>query len=369
MGGAQSIDGNMEGNMQALPQLLESEEVDWTLVRECLHRSPEHALLYAHGIEPSMLSRAIKRSAPADVVELLIKCDEDAIHQLSDSGETILHASCNNGAAVRILLERHPDKASIKDCLGRLPLHLSKSPDAAKMLIEAFPQGLAQRSAQWGWLPLHHALSQDTVNPDLLRVLGDQDLYPIAAKGILSRDKKGSFPLKLLRDRLECNLVDDLWDVLQEWIFHLPRAGPQLHAHVEYGCCKTRSLMEKALQKFVGEAVERDLFGRTALHLAAINGQCDADALEALIRINPNAPRMTDNEGRLPIDVAAESPNTQPHCLALLMKGEPRAVNTRDLMNGYYPFLTSALSPQQNATNTYFLLRARPEVLSYYHTP
>jgi ankyrin repeat protein len=316
-----------------------------------------------------MLILAINRSAPADVVEMIMDCDDEAADHLSANGESILHVACSNSEATRVLLARHPGKVSVKDHVGQLPLHVATNEVTAQLLIHLFPQGLVERSRKRGWLPLHHALSREQIEPDLLRILGNQDLCPREVNIVLCRDKHGKTPLRMLLERLETSFVDELWHVLQEWIMRLPRSGPHLHAHIELSCCKTKLLMEKALEHFADEIFERDDMGRTPLHIAAINGQCDADAFEVLIRANPKAPRMTDNEGRLPIDLAAESPTAQPHCLALLMKGEPRAFNTRDLMNGYYPFLTSALSPQQNATNTYFLLRARPEVLSYYHTP
>lgn len=369
MGGSHSSESHPHWNDQSLPQLLGADRVDWVLVKRCLQRNPEQALLYAHGVEPSMLIVAINRSAPADVVEILMDCDDEAADQVSANGQSILHVACSNSEASRVLLARHPGKASVKDQFGQLPLHLATNEVTAQLLINSFPQGQVERSGKWGWLPLHHALSREQVQPDLLRVLGQLDRRSREVNMVLCRDKHGKTPLQMLVERLEIKFVDELWQVLQEWIMRLPRSGPQLHALIELSCCKTRPLMEKALEHFANEILERDHLGRTPLHVAAINGQCDADAFEVLIRANPKAPRMTDNEGRLPIDVAAESPTAQPHCLALLMKGEPRAVNTRDLMNGYYPFLTSALSPQQNATNTYFLLRARPEVLSYYHTP
>lgn len=369
MGGSLSSEAHANRNDLLLPQLLGTDQVDWTLVRQCLQQNPEQALLYAHGVEPSMLILAINRSAPADVVEMLMDCDDEAADQLSANGESILHVASSNTEATRVLLTRHPGKASVKDQVGQLPLHLATNEETARLLINSFPQGLAERSGKWGWLPLHYALSRDQLEPDLLRILGQHVLRPRDSNIVLCRDKLGKTPLGMLVERLEMSYVDELWHVLREWLMRLPRSGPQLHTLIELNCCKTRPMMEKALEHFAHEVLERDRLGRTPLHVAAINGLCDADAFEVLIKANPKAPRMTDNEGRLPIDVAAESPTALPHCLALLMKGEPRAVNTRDLMNGYYPFLTSALSPQQNATNTYFLLRARPEVLSYYHTP
>jgi ankyrin repeat protein len=372
MGVSQSVvEEDAEGDLPLLPQLLEAENVDWDLVRRSLRHCPEQSCLYAHGVEPSMLLRAIKRSAPAAVVEMLIESDDDddAKNQISATGESILHAACDSREVTSLVLKKCPQLASSRDYLGRLPLHLSTSVEAATLLIKAYPAALAARSGECGSLPLHYALAQEHLNADLLRVLADQTLHPLRTGGILARNKHGVTPMKKLIDILELNLQDDLWNLLREWMGRLRRSEPELHKFIECGCCKSQQLMGKALETFSADISGRDEQQRTPLHVAAINGQCDADAFETLMKANPKAPRMTDNDGRLPIDVAAESPYTKPHCLALLMKGEPRAINTRDLKNLYYPFLTSALSTEQNATNTYFLLRARPEVLSYYNTP
>jgi ankyrin repeat protein len=130
-----------------------------------------------------------------------------------------------------------------------------------------------------------------------------------------------------------------------------------------------RALSADELQD-TAQAETRDDLGRTPLHVAASCGSCSFEALERLLQANPKAPRMTDNEGRLPIDWAAESPNTQLRNLSLLMKGEPRAIDTRDLRDGHYPFVSAALSGDQaNINTTYYLLRAKPHVLKYFHLP
>jgi ankyrin repeat protein len=191
-----------------------------------------------------------------------------------------------------------------------------------------------------------------------------------------------------LVDRLDNKnypINDDLWKVLLEWtrVLKQPQqTTTELHTLIDYGCCNSLRLMDRALADLhiCAQAEQRDDLGRTPLHVAARCGSCSFEALERLLHANPKAPRMTDNEGRLPIDWAAESPNynTQLRNLSLLMKGEPRAIDTRDLRDGHYPFVSAALSSstsssssgdQANINTTYYLLRAKPHVLSYFHLP
>jgi ankyrin repeat protein len=181
-------------------------------------------------------------------------------------------------------------------------------------------------------------------------------------------------------DEVKETFRHELWDLL---ITHcLPRLMGQknvhrgntlpleLHTLIEHACCHSQTLMDRALQDYADQASERDALGRTPLHIAAhIGSCCSTEALESLIRANPKAPRMTDNEGRLPIDWAAESPHTPFKNLSLLIKGEPRAIDTRDLRDGHYPFVSAAISEHTSVNNTYYLLRAKPHVLSYFHTP
>ena len=199
----------------------------------------------------------------------------------------------------------------------------------------------------------------------------------------------------------------------------------ELHTLIELGCLMSRPLILQAVRHdLTHQTLLRNKQGKTPLHIAAASTQrviqredqfhshqqdqqVDDDntfpisttpgattiedfLISTLIEQNPQAPRMTDFEGRLPIDYAAECGKTCIQGLARLIQSEPRAVDTRDLRDHNYPFISAALSngdnvgssssptassssPPSYTTNslsaTYFLLRAKPHVLSYYHTP
>jgi len=295
MGGSLSVeDETGHGATFLLPRLLDADPVDWPVVRECILTCPDQCRMYCHGAEPSLLLRAIRRSAPVGVIELLDINDEDAKDQISPASETILHAAANDPELVRYFLKRCPEQASMSDDLGRLPLHRSTNVEAARRLIDVYPKALRHRSGKFGRLALHEALLQDRIDPDLVRTLSRESGLETRASGcVMSRDKRGRTPFRLLLDSLEREFVDEQWNVLHEWICRQWHTGPDLHVHIEHGGTKSLRMMEKALKAFPNQIVERDKFGRTPLHVAAFNGQCDADALEALIRENPRAPRMT----------------------------------------------------------------------------
>jgi hypothetical protein len=76
---------------------------------------------------------------------------------------------------------------------------------------------------------------------------------------------------------------------------------------------------------------------------------------------------MTDNDGRLPIDIIAESSKYDEELWEALVKAEPRAIDTRDLRDKMFPFMTAAIGDKSNMNNVYRLLRSKPHVLSYFN--
>ena len=434
-------------NQQQLPSLSNALQVNngqqpnnnnnnihWDIVRQILMEEPEQACLYAHGgLEDSWLYVAIKQQAPLDVVIAFIDAYEEALDQRSptDGGATVLHAAAslndnndnnNNNASevVSYLLKMRPELASMKDSLrGELPLHQCRNVESAKHLLRVNPSAMIARSSKFGNIPLHSFLLHEEgeeIGNNCIQLL---KLFSLSSKNkqlMTIRNKHGQTPLQLLISKVEQrvstatvevdggdhpNNVDELWNVLLDWVRTLSlsreevhQRQPQmkfteLHTLIEYGCCYSEQLMKYALNLYGEEqASMRDTYGRTPLHVAAAASEegsaepMSPEAIQALLKSNPKAPRTTDNEGRLPIDIAAESPNIHIQSLAVLMRGEPRAIDTRDLRDGHYPFISAALSsspsssssakPQTNSgsiNNVYFLLRAKPHVLSYFHTP
>ena len=394
MGTSQSLEDSSLVNPDhaSLSDLLGAEPVLWPFVAQILRNEPEQACLYAHFVEPSQLYVSVQKGAPVDVIHLFLDAYEDALDH-SFHGETVLHAAMEHSdeeslQRLALLLHRRPCLAWTKDMDGLLPLQRNlQSPSIAEILVKAYPEGLKQRSRH-GRLALHHALLQEELAVPVVQKLVSAAVGVLPDSGILSRDKSGDTPLHLLCRRLENLFISDddtikldenevdVWNLLINWILRL--AGPlpritespllELHLLIDYGCCSSRSMIRYALQQFPNQAFQRDGMGRTPLHVAAGNRYPhDETLIEYLIAVNPKAPRMIDNEGRLPIDVAAATGKTEVQGLTLLVQGEPRAIDTRDLRDGYYPFLSAALGEHDGVSTTYSLLRAKPHVLSYFH--
>jgi ankyrin repeat protein len=373
-----------------LSELLRADPVNWPRVAQVLRDEPEQACAYAHFVEPSQLQVALTKAAPVYVVQLFLDAYQDALYH-AVSKETPLHLAVElndeeSSKRVQLLLKRRygSSLASQVDANGLLPLQRSlRNPEIAKLLLLAYPQGLQQRSGQ-GRIALHHALLQSAaenqVNVQVLQMMVEH--APLPHRAILTRAKNGATPLQLLSRHLERvfdnpNIQDDyrntLWNLLVDWIRRISKDDTpllELHSLVEYGCLSTKSMTTHALHEFSQQTHLRNSMGQTPLHIAASSRFPTTDALiECLIASNPASPRMTDKEGRLPIDLAAEVGKTECQGLSWLLKGEPRAIDTRDLRDGYYPFLSAALGEHSGVSTTYYLLRAKPHVLSYFHSP
>jgi hypothetical protein len=237
----------------------------------------------------------------------------------------------------------------------------------------------------------------------LLKAAGQQG---VPDGGVLAKDNHNKTPLSLLCDdlclaldkvsqrRSNENHDDDekddgvscgrLWDSLtllvetiesskprQEQVTKLQHCHPNqqgsqfLHSLISLGC--PTSIVRHALSLYPHQVQERDNHGRTPLMMAtACMPRKSPSTVCLLLQAHPAAARMTDDDGRLPIDILSERPESyDEEVWELMVKAEPRAVDTRDLRDRMFPFMTAAL--HSNDVNTiYCLLRAKPHVLTYF---
>eukprot|EP00529_Nitzschia_sp_RCC80_P024625 CAMPEP_0113482648 /NCGR_PEP_ID=MMETSP0014_2-20120614/23030_1 /TAXON_ID=2857 /ORGANISM="Nitzschia sp." /LENGTH=447 /DNA_ID=CAMNT_0000376177 /DNA_START=214 /DNA_END=1557 /DNA_ORIENTATION=- /assembly_acc=CAM_ASM_000159 len=419
---------------RTLSELLREVPVQWNEVRQLLRDCPEQASLYAHGLEDSQVFVAIsKRGCPPDIVQTLLQEDEDALeYRNAETGQTVLHAAIvttatasvgdqqqqqNNGGGlafddsssvvhnaneiVRLLLSQPSGRmlAQTPNKDGIFPIHLCRSKDTAELLVDVDHQCVCRRSHRSGSLPLHHMIeSSGPIDPDLCHYIVQRTLDLGRSRsssntsgmsipplgGILTRNRHGKTPLSLLVNHIDDDMIkitnrNKMWSVLRETFLPIMMStatitrGLELHTLVDYRCLHSERMMDMALKLYSHQTSFRDELGRTPLHVAVADTgscRCSYEALQSLIDANPKAPRMADKDGRLPIDWAAECPHVSTRNLALLVKGEPRAIDTRDLQTHRYPFVAAALKEHHNSiNNTYILLRSKPHVLSYFHTP
>jgi ankyrin repeat protein len=315
-----------------------------------------------------MLQIALAKSPPTHVVASFIDAYEDSLAHSDQDGNTVAHACVDNMpdcyGALNIMLQHQDDLGSRCNNEGKLPLHLHmRDAEGTKLLLQRHPSGIKQRDVR-GRTPLHCALSGDEIHVGVVRVLLD------ALEGnIKMRDKSGITPIFLLCKKLDSSLEEnredeatqELWQLFLDMIRN--ESSPELHTILCLEGCPT-SMIRKALQQFPSQACERDVLGRTPLHIAVT--YCQAEVISLLANFYPPAARMTDSEGRLPIDLAAEY-GKDSEVVSALIRAEPRAVDTRDLRDKRYPFLAAALSERSTVSTTYDLLRAKPHVISYFN--
>mmetsp|Transcript_61346 Transcript_61346/g.150160 ORF Transcript_61346/g.150160 Transcript_61346/m.150160 type:complete len:453 (+) Transcript_61346:304-1662(+) len=315
-----------------------------------------------------------------------------------DDSASVVH---NANEIVRLLLSQPSGRmlAQTPNKDGIFPIHLCRSKDTVELLADADHPCVCRRSHRSGSLPLHHMIeSNGPIDPDLCHYVVQKTLDlgrsnsnsnsscmsipPLG--GILTRNRHGKTPLSLLVDHIDDDMIKitnrkKMWSVLRETFLPIMMStatitrGRALHTLIDYRCLHSERMMDMALKLYSHQTSFRDELGRTPLHVAVADTgscRCSYAALQSLIDANPKAPRMADKDGRLPIDWAAECPHVSTRNLALLMKGEPRAIDTRDLQTHRYPFVAAALKEHHNSiNNTYVLLRSKPHVLSYFHTP
>ena len=344
------------------------------------------------------------------------------------SGRTSLHddsdrTNNNNNpseANTLLILDANPMAASIPSkASGKLPVHFAASVSTASALVREHPAGIATRDGR-GRIPLHWSVDPDGhrggVSPGLVDYLiregikrtihtakevrdgkcSTSDEIGTSSErefcqcgGIMLADESGKTPLDLLCDRIVETYQHDekdgkllpltaegerQWEALLLLITNGTKPESKerfsiVHKVVELGL--PSPVVAHALRTNPTHAVQRDALGRTPLMIAAssIRRSNSAEVVHALLNESGHgsakAARITDKEGRLPIDAAGEMGHDERVC-ELLAKAEPRAVDTRDLRDRMFPFMTAAVGERSDLTAVYRLLRSTPHVMVYF---
>jgi hypothetical protein len=378
-----------------------------------------------------MLAQSRNTTVPVDLVRVFLEAYDEVAFDTPESGESILFLATygasldvnhdNNDAieTVKLLMQYNPDAVAQQTRASKmLPLHHVRSdPDIATILLDAYPQGSITKDLA-GRLPLHHCCSgnharqQTNVEQDAQNEPAEDEqnedsappplslLHPavvaqliMACKqqglsdgGILSKDCEGKTPLDLLCQEISCELSADhgaeatqessfriatLWESLVTMVQTVSDQEKEVvfrmvHAVIELSCSPT--IVAHALKLHPQQAAERDSKGCTPLMLAALSlDTVHPGVICTLLKFYPEAACMTDNDGRLPIDIIAESSKYDEELWEALVKAEPRAIDTRDLRDKMFPFMTAAIGDKSNMNNVYRLLRSKPHVLSYFN--
>ena len=413
-------DQNMELVWNAIQLRLRSHPEEAAAYARSIDTSPLQRAL--------QLAQRRRSRMPVNVAKLFLAAYEDAVYDTPASGETSLYMAVRGAAfsveddsdsaseIVKLLLECHPEAASRCARDGRLLLpihHVRNDPEIATVLLQAYPLGSVAQDAE-GRIPLHHCCSgiharrpsQQTgdneeepdqgpheadahlspTNPKVVAILiGAAKQQGVADGGVLMRDQKDTTPLDLMcqevsgaleekgeskGDDLTPCILDDSWESLTILV---QEVAPEecrepfrmVHAVIALDCPPV--VIAHAVKLYPQQACERDSKGRTPLMVAALSSdRTHPSVICTLLKCHPESACMTDDDGRLPIDIIAEASQYDEELWEAIVKAEPRAVDTRDLRDKMFPFLTAAIGEKSNVNTVYCLLRAKPHVLSYF---
>lgn len=337
------------------------------------------------------------------IVKLLLNANEQACRQPDRKGRLPIHFVRTCPKTAKLLMDAHPSAITQTDTQGRLALHYCcecSIPPPSQAAEPANPNDEPPSNAQVDqpWIRLaipdprvvEMLLSHSTLADGGISVK-DKGTNPISPLEIIYQEIQKELESINHHSKLETeskasdniqdhqHRLDALWTILVLLVqratdaakdntprdntstkisFRLVHALVSLHSPV--------SILMEALRRMPHQAVERDEQGRTPLLLAAGDIFVESAVICALIQFNPQAARMMDRDGRLPIDLVAENPNvSDSDVLEAIVRAEPRAVDTRDLKYHRHPFLTAAIAGAHQGS-IYHLLRAQPHVIKHF---
>ena len=309
------------------------------------------------------------------IIRLLIDAAPASVRSATFSnGDIPLQFLCANrevdeATAVEILkflIKKYPEALRRVDGLGTLPIHrasLRKSPEYCRVLIEAYP-GSEQIPSAEGSLPLHFACAKGSVAtveylyklyPDAIIRATPEGFYPIH-RSILLVDRRDNpaTAVEIVKYLLGC----DPNVKLQKY-----KGMPLLHyalrmmkydddSNVEIGIKMIKIIIEAAPDSSVRSL---DNFGSMPLQFLCRESKVDEAAavqiLKLLIEKYPEAVRIVDDEGDLPIHLAALH-TTSPEFLRVLVEAYPGSVSMPDAM-GKLPLHQACLGKGSLATVEY----------------
>mmetsp|Transcript_20734 Transcript_20734/g.30552 ORF Transcript_20734/g.30552 Transcript_20734/m.30552 type:complete len:461 (-) Transcript_20734:100-1482(-) len=371
-----------------------------------------------HGRTPLVL--AVETGSPGAVVRLLLEIHPEAVSKQDAYGHLPLHRACYNRASdavVRMLLECYPEAAS-KEIKGGTPLDLAiesgSSEAVIKMLINAYPEAAlndkpgsnplltairkrasfntikmlvdANRAAVFkgkrGCLPLHEAIEY-RVAAEVIKLLCD-----VNENAITATNKIHQTPL-----HLAINMNSSL-EILKILLEKAPQAARVSHHWVksplEMSCeifSKTANTTVETsadLVGSVGKSWERVLLLLSASYHgnishpvpntmswrvvhAATSFNLPDKVLQTAMALFPHQVKETDDDGRLPLNIASENGMMWNSGLRTIFNAYPNALGVLDPTSGLYPFMAVAQVKEKNdlvhVNTVYELLLAGPDLI------
>ena len=361
------------------------------------------------------LSRFRDHPAPPEVIRALIDAYPAAVGQRDEIGNTPLYYATIHSTkdVVQMVLEANPSAAGqAEHYYEKLPIHVAREEGTARVLLDAYPKGVATR-CHLGQLPLHRACLNRDASPELCRLLVEEGLKQglgggSGNGGVHVRDHSGKTPLDYLCDKIvrgsdwgccdenknTTNMqkstsgsrksISHFWQKLTMLLGAvLPPFNCRdtchnlltLHAAIEGGC--TFELIEKGMQAYPNQVLELDCLGRSCVAIAAANKSTSPAVIEMLLQASEmakvaqtmasgytrgNISCVADREGKHVLHHAAESGRPYDHALHSIVVSNPSALHIRD-GNGNYPVMSAAMRSDGDIGVIFHLFREAPCVL------
>jgi ankyrin repeat protein len=265
--------------------------------------------------------------------------------------QTILHHACLFRAPailIEIILYAAPELASLRNEDGETALHwairLSAPNEIIKMLLAANPTSGTHARDKDGNTPL--SLLWDRHREEFSEALemngGKGVLYLNSWKRILlmlqyNNNNQG------FRDTSTGEDIDNI-DAKAEAETPLPFRP--LHVTAQISC--PPGLVPLLITVYRNELEVKDEDGRLPLHVAAANATTNRSydvqsKISMMLTEYPEAARVADASGRLPIYIALESGTAWDEGIQDLFALEPKVIGNRDCVTSLYPFMLGAV--------------------------
>jgi ankyrin repeat protein len=283
---------------------------------KCDHKDNPHAI----DMTWTELHDACERRDAAQVQRLALANSEDLV-QIDEHQATPLHVffcySPSDPTALKALLEACPQAANHQDIHGDTPLHVCcRSPSANKqivqMLLDAAPKSASMCNRE-GLMPLHVACRQAPANEEVIGLL-----IHINPNALRHRIKMGNLATKRQSSPLDQKKNDHPFiDAANNAMRSKGSVGLRFRAadlqvrdgafpiHIAIGAGAPRRIVEMLI-KAAGDdmLMQTNKFGETPLMIALHRKDPEEELVRVSISACPDAVRLFDKKGNLPIHAA-----------------------------------------------------------------
>ena len=307
-------------------------------IRQWLNHNKVHntrlkaALTYQDEYNRTPLHVIIEICPPFDIIQMFINYAPEALQMMDGFGELPIHRACENGASLEVLqalVKSYPQIIEITDIEDTLPLHdacwKADSLDTVTLLVETYP-GIVEVTTYNGDLPLHYACqSQKKVSLEALTFLIHS--YP---DGMHQRNQYNQTPLDCLKGSEYAMHTDDNGMLA---LHHACKDGYSLHLILFLIQAYPESTIVQdndgntPLQYLKETASHIDKNGMSFLHHEAMHfSGLNVEMLHVLFHANPEAIRLQDKSGLLPIHYAILNKASSLDALMALLKFYPESI-------------------------------------------